>query len=78
MATLLVDEKRRIRIPAEIDLINPGDELSWTFDEKEQAMILRRSVKGVDWDYIMAVGPGLADGDFAPARSSEVYQSKVL
>lgn len=77
MATLLVDEKRRIRIPAEIDSIRPGDELIWSFDEKESAVILRRSVKGIDWEYILAAAPGVADDDFPPPRSSEVYQKKV-
>ena len=77
MATLMVDEKRRIRIPAEIDSIQPGDELVWSFDENERAVILRRNVKGIDWDYILAAAPGVADDDFPPARSSEVYQAKV-
>ena len=78
MDTLSVDEKRRIRIPVEIKSIRPGDELTWSFDEKEQTVTLRRSVKGIDWDYIMAAAPGIADEDAPPSRSEEVYKSKLL
>jgi hypothetical protein len=77
MATLVVDEKRRIRLPAEIESIRAGDELIWSFDEKESAVILRRSVKGIDWENILAAAPGVADDDSPSPRSSEVYQKEA-
>jgi hypothetical protein len=77
MDTLLVDEKRRIRIPAQIKSIKPGDELTWNFNEKEQTVTLRRRVQGIDWDYILAAAPGISDDDLPPSRSSEVYGSKL-
>jgi hypothetical protein len=40
-------------------------------------VILRRSVKGIDWENILAAAPGVADDDFPPSRSSEVYQKKT-
>jgi hypothetical protein len=77
MDTLLVDGKRRIRIPAEIKSIKPGDKLTWRFDETEQAVVLRREVQGIDWDYILAAAPGVDSHDFPPARSRETYRSKL-
>jgi hypothetical protein len=54
---LTLDAKRRLQVPASLAPARPGDRFKAEFDPGEDAIVLRRIAKQVDWLAILRVCP---------------------
>jgi bifunctional DNA-binding transcriptional regulator/antitoxin component of YhaV-PrlF toxin-antitoxin module len=58
MKTVVIDEQRRIRIPARIKELSPGDTVILDFDAEEGVVTLRKVDAKRDWFEILRQCPG--------------------
>ena len=58
MKTIVIDPQRRVRIPASIKELNPGDTVILDFDTQEGVATLRKVNAKSDWFEILRQCPG--------------------
>jgi hypothetical protein len=71
-----LDAKRRVSIPAALAPASPGDQFEASFDEDEDAVVLRRVPRRKSWLQVMKECP--VPMDDLPARSRELPKKPKL
>ena len=73
---VVLDEKRRLRVPNNFTPTQPGDHFEALFDAEEDSIIFRRIKSGADWLEVLKDCP--VSMDDVPPRSRELPRRPKL